>query len=99
MPATPGNNRLGLASLTALVIGNTLGAGVFTTSGLALEDLGSPLLVLLAWLLGGLLALCGAMSYGALARLMPVSGGEYYFLSRAVHPLSLIHISEPTRLC
>ncbi len=79
--------RLGLTTLVALVIGNTLGAGVFTTSGFALDDLGSPTYVLLAWLVGGLLALCGAISYGSLSRLMPVSGGEYYFLSRGVHPL------------
>jgi len=72
----------------ALVIGNTLGAGVFTTSGFAMGDLGSPVYVLLAWFIGGLLALCGALSYGALARLMPVSGGEYYFLSRSIHPLA-----------
>lgn len=78
---------LGLFSLVALVVGNMLGAGVFTTSGFALAELGSPGYVLWAWFAGGLLALCGAMSYGALARLMPVSGGEYYFLSRGVHPL------------
>ena len=79
---------LGLLTLIALVIGNMLGAGVFTTSGFALDDLGSPALVLLAWFVGGLVALCGALSYGALARLMPVSGGEYYFLSRVIHPLA-----------
>jgi APA family basic amino acid/polyamine antiporter len=65
-----------------------LGAGVFTTSGFAMGDLGSPVYVLLAWFIGGLLALCGAVSYGALAKLMPVSGGEYYFLSRSIHPLA-----------
>lgn len=79
---------LGLFTLSALVIGNMLGAGVFTTSGFAMGDLGSPILVLLAWLAGGLLALCGAISYGALSKLMPVSGGEYLFLSRAIHPLA-----------
>jgi amino acid transporter len=83
----PSRSKLGLFSLTALVIGNMLGAGVFTTSGFALSDLGSPLYVLLAWFIGGLLALCGAVSYGALSRLMPVSGGEYFFLSRVVHPM------------
>ncbi|MDX1736403.1 MAG: amino acid permease, partial [Halioglobus sp.] len=83
-----GPRSIGLTSLVALVIGNMLGAGVFTTSGFALGDLGSPAWVMLAWLLGGLLALCGALSYGALARLMPESGGEYLFLSRAVHPLA-----------
>jgi len=41
---------------------------------------------MLAWFIGGCLALCGAMSYSALSRLMPVSGGEYFFLSRAIHP-------------
>jgi APA family basic amino acid/polyamine antiporter len=76
-----------LFTLVALVVGNMLGAGVFTTSGFALGDLGSPGYVLLAWLVGGLLALCGAISYGSLATLMPYSGGEYYFLSRGVHPV------------
>jgi APA family basic amino acid/polyamine antiporter len=69
-----------------LVVANMIGAGVFTTSGLALGDLGSPLRVLAAWLIGGLLALCGALSYGALARLIPDSGGEYLYLSRIFHP-------------
>jgi len=84
----PGREHLGGFSLTALVIGNMLGAGVFTTTGFAMADLGSPGWVLLAWLVGGVLALCGAFSYGSLARLMPVSGGEYFFLSRVVHPLA-----------
>lgn len=79
---------LGRFTLIALVIGNMLGAGVFTTSGFAMGDLGSPVYVLLAWFIGGLLALCGAISYGALSKLMPVSGGEYYFLSRSIHPLA-----------
>jgi len=81
------NNQLGLYTLIALVIANMIGAGVFTTSGFAMGDLGSPALVVLAWFIGGCLALCGAISYGMLSRLMPVSGGEYLFLSRAVHPL------------
>ena len=84
----PGRENLGRFSLSALVIGNMLGAGVFTTTGFAMADLGSPGWVLLAWLVGGALALCGALSYGSLARLMPVSGGEYFFLSRVVHPLA-----------
>jgi APA family basic amino acid/polyamine antiporter len=77
---------LGLWSLIALVIGNMIGAGVFTTSGFALADLGSPFRVLAAWLIGGVLALCGAMSYAGLARLVPGSAGEYLYLSRIVHP-------------
>ncbi len=77
---------LGPWTLAALVVANMIGAGVFTTSGFALGDLGSPLRVLAAWFIGGLLALCGAMSYGALARLVPASGGEYLYLSRNLHP-------------
>ena len=76
-----------MLSATGLVIANMVGVGVFTTSGYLIADLGRPSWVLLAWLVGGMIALCGALSYGALARRMPESGGEYYFLSRALHPL------------
>src|SRR5690606_37375093 len=54
--------------------------------GFALADLGSGYRVLAAWGIGGLLALCGALSYGSLARLAPESGGEYLYLARTVHP-------------
>jgi basic amino acid/polyamine antiporter, APA family len=77
---------LGLVSGTAMVIASMIGTGVFTTSGFLLADLQSPWLVLLAWFIGGLLAMFGALSYGALARHIPESGGEYIFLSRTVHP-------------
>jgi APA family basic amino acid/polyamine antiporter len=63
-----------------------VGTGVFTTSGLLIADLGSAWLVLLTWLLGGVVALLGALCYGALARHIPESGGEYVFLSRTLHP-------------
>ena len=80
--------RLGLASASALVVASMIGAGVFTTSGFALESLGSRGLVLLAWALGGITAACGALCYGALARAIPESGGEYTFLARTLHPLA-----------
>ena len=86
----PNANRpsrtLGFGSATALVIASMLGTGIFTTSGFLLADLGSPWLVLLAWVLGGMVAMLGALSYGALARHIPESGGEYLFLSRTLHP-------------
>lgn len=78
---------LGLTTAAALVVASMIGSGVFTTSGFALADLGDPRYVLLAWVLGGLLATCGALCYGSLARAMPESGGEYYFLRELVHPL------------
>ncbi len=82
------NRRLGIPSASALVIANMIGAGVFTTSGFALADLGSREYVMLAWFVGGIIALCGALSYGALGRRFPESGGEYLFLSRMLHPMA-----------
>lgn len=78
---------LGLASAAALVVANTIGAGVFSTSGFLLGDLHSPGRVLGAWAVGAVIALCGALCYGALARRIPESGGEYVLLSRQGHPL------------
>ena len=85
---TQGPARLGVVSASSLVIASMIGVGVFTTSGFALGDLGDPRLVLLAWAVGGALALCGALSYGALARRFPESGGEYTFLTLSGHPLA-----------
>lgn len=83
----PGERRaFGLTSASALVVANMVGAGVFTTSGFALADLGSRGEVLLAWCVGGFIALAGALSYGGLVRHITESGGEYLFLSRVVHP-------------
>jgi basic amino acid/polyamine antiporter, APA family len=78
--------QLGLTSATALVVANMIGTGVFSTSGFLLADLGSPWYVLAAWAVGGVQAALGAVCYGALARRIPESGGEYCFLSRALHP-------------
>jgi len=80
--------KLGLFSLTNIVIANMIGAGIFTTSGLLLRDLQNPLLMLFLWLIGGLIALCGALSYGELGASFPHAGGEYIFLSRLFHPLA-----------
>ncbi len=77
----------GLWTLTFLVVANMVGAGVFTTSGFTLASLGSPHLVIAAWAVGGVIAFAGAVGYGQLVRVMPESGGEYLFLSRAAHPL------------
>ncbi|MBI4657979.1 MAG: amino acid permease [Verrucomicrobia bacterium] len=77
---------MGLISATALVVANMIGTGVFTTSGFLLADLGSRWTVLAVWLVGGIQAALGALCYGALARHIPQSGGEYVFLSKTLHP-------------
>ncbi len=73
-------------SLASLVIASMIGAAVFTTSGFAIADLGDPRWVMVAWVIGGVIAICGAISYGQLARLLSENGGEYLYLSRFVHP-------------
>lgn len=75
-------------TLVALVVGNAVGAGIYTTSGFALADLGSREWVVLAWLVAGAIAMMGALSYGMLVRHISESGGEYLYLSRSIHPLA-----------
>ncbi len=87
MPENGLERRLGLFPLTNIVIANMIGAGIFTTSGLLMTGLKKPLLMLSLWAVGGLIALCGALSYGELGAAMPRAGGEYVFLSRLFHPL------------
>lgn len=89
--ASPDSNglvrKLGLFPLTNIVIANMIGAGIFTTSGLLMGDLHNPVVMLALWLVGGLVALCGALSYGELGAAIPHAGGEYAFLSRLYHPV------------
>ncbi len=69
-----------------MVIANMIGTGVFTTLGLQAEAVPDGAALLLLWALGGLVALCGALSYAELSAALPRSGGEYHFLSRIYHP-------------
>ena len=87
-PSHPPQHGYGLITLAALVVTGMIGSGVFTTSGFALDSLGSPQAVLAAWAVAGAIATCGAIAFGALAVRMPESGGEYRYLSRAVHPFA-----------
>ncbi|UCG87746.1 MAG: amino acid permease [Gemmatimonadota bacterium] len=79
--------QLKLFPATNIVVADMIGAGIFTTSGLLLLELGSPLLMLVLWFAGGILALSGALCYGALGAAMPRAGGEYAYLSQQFHPL------------
>jgi len=75
-----------LTTATCLVVANMVGTGVFTSLGFQVTDLPSGFVILGLWALGGVLALCGALSYAELAAALPRSGGEYHFLSRIYHP-------------
>ena len=70
----------------AAVGSNMIGTGVFTTTGFMIASGAGSGDVLAAWLLGGVLALCGALCYAEIGAHMPESGGEYVFLTRLVHP-------------
>lgn len=71
-----------------IVIASMIGTGVFTSLGFQLMDVHSGFSILMLWLVGGVIALCGAFSYGELASAMPRSGGEYNYLSKIFHPLA-----------
>ncbi|MCK5137943.1 MAG: amino acid permease [Bacteroidales bacterium] len=80
--------KLGHFSLTNIVIANMIGAGIFTISGLLLGQLHDPLLLLALWVVGGGIALCGALSYSELGANFPRAGGEYVFLSELFSPMA-----------
>ncbi len=71
---------IGLKSATALVIANIIGAGIFTSTGFQAGALGHPGYIFLLWIVGGILAICGALCYAELGASMPRAGGEYVYL-------------------
>jgi APA family basic amino acid/polyamine antiporter len=78
--------RLNLLDATLLIIGNVVGAGIFTTSGFLAGELPQPLFFIGIWIIGGLLTLCGALTYAEMAGMFPHSGGDYQFLKAAYGP-------------
>lgn len=71
---------------TAIVVSNMIGTGVYTSLGLQAAGVHSVLALVFIWITGGLVAFCGALTYGELAVRYPKSGGEYIFLSKIFHP-------------
>jgi len=74
---------LGASQATAIVVGTIIGSGIFLVPREMMQDVGSSLLVYLAWIVGGLLSLFGAMTYAELSAMMPYAGGEYVYLRGA----------------
>lgn len=71
---------------TAIVVADTIGVGVFTSLGFQVIDITSGFSLLLLWIVGGIVAICGAICYAELAAMLPRSSGEYNFLRRIYHP-------------
>ena len=79
--------RLGLFPVTNIVIANIIGAGIFTTTGYLMGFLQNSVVMLILWGIGGLIALCGAISFGELGAAFPEAGGEYVFISKLYSPM------------
>lgn len=78
---------LGLTSATTLVMGSMIGSGIFIVSAEIARQVGSPALLMGAWLVTGFMTIVGALSYGELAAMMPRAGGQYIYLREALGPL------------
>lgn len=79
--------RLGPFDATMIVMGGIIGAGIFVNPSVVARQVSTPLLVLGAWLIGGVIALIGAFVYAELASLRPRVGGQYAYLRDAYHPI------------
>src|SRR5947207_10525029 len=78
--------RLGLFDATMIVMGGIIGAGIFTNPYVVAQQVHTPLLILGAWAVGGLIALAGAFIYAELSSQVTASGGQYIYLRDAMHP-------------
>lgn len=76
----------GFYAAASIVVANMIGTGVFTSLGFQLVDVQSTFPLLMLWVLGGIAAFCGAITYAELGTAIPRSGGEYTFLGRIYHP-------------
>src|SRR5947209_11430022 len=83
----PSNSpRISLLTASCIVIANMIGTGIFTSLGFQVGDLPSGFAIIALWAVGGICAMCGALSYAELAAALPRSGGEYHFLREIYNP-------------
>src|SRR3989454_4420310 len=78
---------LGLWSAVALVIGTVIGSGIFIVPNVMARNLGTPGMIFVVWVVGGLMSLSGALTYAELSAAMPGAGGEYVYLREAYGPM------------
>src|SRR6476620_91275 len=76
-----------LTDATMLVAGSMIGSGIFIVSASMARELPSPLWMILAWVLSGIMTLLGALAYGEMAAMYPKAGGQYVFLRESMGPL------------
>ena len=79
--------KISFNTAVAIVVANMIGTGVFTSIGFQVIGIQSAFAIVLLWVIGGIMALCGALVYGEVGAAFPQSGGEYNYLSKLYHPL------------
>ena len=83
---TSNQNKLNLFSFTMIVIGLVIGMGIFRTAATSAKDAIAPSVYFSAWIIGGIVALCGALTYAEIGSRYPVTGGYYKVFAKAYHP-------------
>ena len=78
--------HLSMWTSASFIVASMIGTGVFTSLGYQLLEINTIFPLILLWLIGGIIAFCGALTYGELATTYPRSGGEYSLLSTILHP-------------
>jgi APA family basic amino acid/polyamine antiporter len=86
-PSSDLPRRLGFWPTTAIVVGITIGSGIFRVPATVATAVGSPAAIALVWILGGVISLCGALALAELGAAMPASGGVFVYLREAYGPL------------
>lgn len=79
--------ELGAWAAASIVVGTVIGSGIFLVPKTMIQGVGTPSLVFVVWVVGGLLSLAGALSYAELSAALPEAGGEYVYLREAYGPL------------
>jgi len=99
MQQVPETKRhISVRTASAFVVASMIGTGVFTSLGFQLVEIQAVFPLLMLWVVGGVVALLGALTYSELAAALPRSGGEYHLLSRIIHPaLGLLADLYPLR--
>jgi basic amino acid/polyamine antiporter, APA family len=80
------NQQLNLFSLTMIVVGLVIGMGIFRTAATSAKEAIEPSVYFSAWIIGGIVALCGALTYAEIGSRYPVTGGYYKIFAKAYHP-------------
>jgi APA family basic amino acid/polyamine antiporter len=80
------SHKIGFYTAISIVIANMIGTGVFTSLGFQVMGIQSGGALLALWIVGGILALCGALTYGEIGAAYPENGGEFYYLTKLYHP-------------